>query len=52
MEWAIDVAKESGLPVAATLCLDKIGDVNHVPTGECAVRMVKAGYYYLLKQHI
>ena len=43
MEWAIEIAKESKLPVAATMCIGPISDMAGVPTGECAVRMAKAG---------
>lgn len=42
-EWAIETAKEFGLPVACTLCIGPEGDMHDVPTGECAVRLVKAG---------
>lgn len=43
MEWAIEIAKKSGLPVAATMCIGPEGDLHGVSTGECAVRMAKAG---------
>jgi len=43
MEWAIQVCKESGMPVAATMCIGPEGDLHGVSTGECAVRMAKAG---------
>ncbi|KAK7082889.1 hypothetical protein SK128_018859 [Halocaridina rubra] len=43
IEWAIEVAKESGLPVAATMCVGINGDFAGVSPGECAVRMAKAG---------
>ncbi|XP_078531334.1 betaine--homocysteine S-methyltransferase 1 [Lissotriton helveticus] len=41
--WAVEVLKESGLPVAATMCIGPEGDMNGVSPGECAVRLVKAG---------
>ncbi|CAB4004374.1 betaine--homocysteine S-methyltransferase 1, partial [Paramuricea clavata] len=41
--WAVEVLKETGLPVAASLCIGPEGDIHGVPTGECAVRLVKAG---------
>ncbi|KAJ1209399.1 hypothetical protein NDU88_004777 [Pleurodeles waltl] len=41
--WAVEVLKESGLPVAATMCIGPEGDMNCVTPGECAVRLVKAG---------
>ena len=43
--WAVEVLKETGLPVAASLCIGPEGDIHGVPTGECAVRLVKAGKY-------
>ncbi|WP_395239393.1 homocysteine S-methyltransferase family protein, partial [Salmonella sp. s54412] len=41
--WAVEVLKESGLPVAASLCIGPETDVHGVPTGDCAVRLVQAG---------
>ncbi|XP_076333421.1 betaine--homocysteine S-methyltransferase 1-like isoform X1 [Tachypleus tridentatus] len=41
--WAIEVCKETKLPVAANMCIGPEGDVNHISCGECAVKMVKAG---------
>lgn len=41
--WAVDVLKTSGKPVAATMCISPYGDMEGVPPGECAVRLVKAG---------
>merc|ERR1719336_1690466 len=43
MEWAIEVALEYGIPVAATMCIGPGGDESGVGVGECAVRMAKAG---------
>ena len=43
MEWAIEVCKESGKPVASTMCIGPLGDVDGVAADECAVRMAKAG---------
>jgi len=43
MEWAIEVCKESKLPVAATMCIGAEGDMHGISAGECAVRMAKAG---------
>merc|ERR1711953_1598969 len=43
MEWAIEVALEYGIPVAATMCIGPGGDESGVGAGECAVRMAKAG---------
>ncbi|KAM4615857.1 betaine--homocysteine S-methyltransferase 1-like [Polymixia lowei] len=41
--WAVEVMKTSGKPVGATLCISPQGDMNGVPPGECAVRLVTAG---------
>ncbi|XP_058028555.1 betaine--homocysteine S-methyltransferase 1-like isoform X2 [Ahaetulla prasina] len=41
--WAVETLKESGLPVAVTLCIGPEGDMDGVPPGECAVRLVTAG---------
>ena len=38
MEWAIEVALETGKPVGATMCIGPTGDENQVPVGECAIR--------------
>ncbi|CAG0897675.1 unnamed protein product [Darwinula stevensoni] len=43
VEWAIEVCKETGKPVASTMCIGPKGDMHGVPAGECAVRMAKAG---------
>jgi len=43
MEWAIEVLKKTGLPVAATMCIGPEGDLHGIPTTECGVRMAKAG---------
>ncbi|XP_061654991.1 betaine--homocysteine S-methyltransferase 1 [Phyllopteryx taeniolatus] len=42
-EWAVQVLKSTGKPVATTLCIGPEGDLNGVSPGECAVRLVKAG---------
>nr|XP_005990768.1 PREDICTED: betaine--homocysteine S-methyltransferase 1 isoform X1 [Latimeria chalumnae] len=42
-EWAVHVLKESGKPIASSLCIGPQGDLNGVPPGECAVKLVKAG---------
>ncbi|XP_012520031.1 PREDICTED: S-methylmethionine--homocysteine S-methyltransferase BHMT2 [Propithecus coquereli] len=41
--WAVEVLKESGKPVAATMCIGPAGDMHGVTPGECAVRLAKAG---------
>lgn len=42
-EWAVQVLKASGKPVAATLCIGPEGDLNGISPGDCAVKLVKAG---------
>ncbi|XP_025057185.1 betaine--homocysteine S-methyltransferase 1 isoform X2 [Alligator sinensis] len=41
--WAVEVLKESGKPVAVSLCIGPEGDMHGIPPGECAVQLVKAG---------
>lgn len=48
IEWAIEVCKESGKPVAANMCIGPEGDMHGIPTGECAIRMARAGRKSLL----
>ena len=43
MEWAIEVCKETGLPIAASMCIGPEGDLHGVSNAECAVRMARAG---------
>ena len=43
MEWAIEVCKETGLPIAASMCIGPDGDMHGISSAECAVRMAKAG---------
>lgn len=43
IELAIQVCKETKLPVMATMCIGPTGDLHGVSAGDCAVRMVKAG---------
>ncbi|CAL8387868.1 unnamed protein product [Boreogadus saida] len=42
-EWAVQVLKTTGKPVAVTLCIGPEGDLNGVSPGDCAVRLVQAG---------
>ncbi|CAB3984272.1 betaine--homocysteine S-methyltransferase 1 [Paramuricea clavata] len=42
-EWAVEVLKETGKSVLASLCITSQSDYKGVPTDECAVRLVKAG---------
>ena len=48
MEWAIEAALATGKPVAATMCIGPDGDMHGVSTGECGVRMAKAGKRWFL----
>lgn len=43
IEWAIEVAKETKLPVAASMCIGPEGDLHGVSAADCGVRMAKAG---------
>lgn len=43
MEWAIEESVKTGLVVGSTMCIGPKGDMHGVSTGECAVRMAKAG---------
>ncbi|GAB6032249.1 hypothetical protein CHUAL_010889 [Chamberlinius hualienensis] len=43
MEWAIEVCKKTGKPVAATMCIGPEGDLHGITAGQCAVRMARAG---------
>ncbi|XP_067937891.1 betaine--homocysteine S-methyltransferase 1-like [Watersipora subatra] len=43
MEWAIEEACKTGLPVGSTMCIGPEGDLHGVSTGDCAVRMANAG---------
>jgi len=43
MEWAIQVCKESGKAVGATMCIGPEGDMSGVSAAECAIRMSRAG---------
>lgn len=43
IEWAIELCKKTGKPVAATMCIGPDGDLHGVPAGQCAVRMARAG---------
>lgn len=42
-EWAIEVMKATGKPVAMCLNICTVGDLEGVPIDECAVRIAKAG---------
>ena len=43
LEWAIEQAKKSNLPVAASMCIGEEGDMSDVSLEDCAVRMAEAG---------
>ena len=42
-EWAVQVLKTTGKPVAATMCIGPEGDLNKISPGDCAVKLVRAG---------
>ncbi|XP_022798350.1 betaine--homocysteine S-methyltransferase 1-like [Stylophora pistillata] len=42
-EWAVEVMKSTGKPVAITMQIGPQGDRQNVPSGECAVRLARAG---------
>nr|XP_006981832.2 S-methylmethionine--homocysteine S-methyltransferase BHMT2 isoform X2 [Peromyscus maniculatus bairdii] len=41
--WAVEVLREVGKPVAATMCIGPEGDMHDVTPGECAVKLARAG---------
>jgi len=43
MEWAIEVCKATGKPVAGTMCIGPDGDLHGISAAQCAVRMARAG---------
>lgn len=43
MEWAIEAAKQYDMPVVATMCINKHGDLHGTSAGECAKAMAGAG---------
>ena len=48
-EWAIETMKEFNKPVACTMRICTVGDMDGVSPGDCAVRMVKAGKLLYVK---
>ena len=42
-EWAIEVMKATGKPVAMCLNVCSVGDLEGVSPGDCAIRIAKAG---------
>ena len=42
----MEVLKDTGKPVLASMCIMSTTDDKGVPSDECAVRLVKAGKYY------
>ncbi|XP_071962030.1 betaine--homocysteine S-methyltransferase 1-like isoform X2 [Antedon mediterranea] len=43
MEWAIEVMKGAGMPIATTMRIGICGDLDGVSVEECTLRMAKAG---------
>lgn len=46
-EWALEVMKATGKPIAMCLNICSAGDLEGVSVEECAVRIAKAGNSYL-----
>ena len=44
-EWAAEVMKKVGIPVAITMCIGPLGDFKNVSVEDVAVRLAKAGNY-------
>ena len=44
-EWHVEAVKEfmPGVPVCASLAINEESDVHGIPTGECGVRLARAG---------
>ncbi|KAL5259258.1 hypothetical protein ACHWQZ_G009646 [Mnemiopsis leidyi] len=44
-EWHVEAVKEfmPGVPVCVSLCINETSDVHGVPTGECGVKLARAG---------
>lgn len=42
-EWAVESCKATGKPTAVSLCIGPEGDLHGIPTGECGVRLARAG---------
>ncbi|XP_057303739.1 betaine--homocysteine S-methyltransferase 1-like [Hydractinia symbiolongicarpus] len=42
-EWAVEVMKSTGAPVAISLCIGPLGDCNGVSVEECGIRLAKTG---------
>eukprot|EP00117_Sycon_ciliatum_P013025 scpid39551/ scgid13859/ Betaine--homocysteine S-methyltransferase 1 len=42
-EWAVEVLKESGKPVLATVCIGPEGDADSFSPEQCALRLARAG---------
>lgn len=45
-EWAAEVMKATGKPVAVCLSVSLAGDMTGVLPGECAVRVARAGKFF------
>ena len=44
-EWHVEAVKKymPGVPVCASLCINETSDVHGIPTGECGVKLARAG---------
>lgn len=50
--WAVEVLKEVGKPVAATMCIGPEGDMHDVTPGDCAVKLVRAGKVAMMRRAV
>ncbi|XP_057311420.1 betaine--homocysteine S-methyltransferase 1-like isoform X2 [Hydractinia symbiolongicarpus] len=42
-EWAVEVMKRTGMPVAISLCIGPLGDFNDITVEECGIRLARTG---------
>lgn len=45
-EYAVEIIKDLGVPVAITMTIGPTGDLDDVPPAECGVRMGKTGEFW------
>lgn len=50
--WAVEVLREVGKPVAATMCIGPEGDMHDVTPGECAVKLAQAGKVAMMRRAV
>ena len=44
--WAVEVCKDAGFVVAASLCINHEGDLHGVSTADCGVQLAMAGKFW------